>query len=161
MRVFRQSEDALALLLCIVPMEMLQKNHQVQIMGDQHLWAHPPALVGSKTQRNNGPHKKIRFFNLDPTGEFFRKGNNRTTKAGPHKPPSVRVCVCVCWVGQGGGKGVRLFREPAMYCFNVFHYQRLRSFVCQALWLWGKYCYEMIYLTTLYLTVHTPSNWAQ
>ncbi len=31
------------------------------------------------------------LFNLDPTGEIFRKGNNRTTIAGPHKPPSKAV----------------------------------------------------------------------
>ncbi len=38
--------------------------------------------------------------NLDPTGEFFRKGNNTTTIAGPPqatigKGACVGVCVCL------------------------------------------------------------------
>ncbi len=38
---------------------------------------------------------RFSLLNKNPTGEFFRKGNNRTTIAGPRKPDP-KGCVNVC-----------------------------------------------------------------
>ncbi len=51
------------------------------------------------------------LFYLDPTREFFRKGNNRTTIAGPKSPIHKVVCVC-----RGG---VCLF-DCLFVCFVLF-----------------------------------------
>ncbi len=51
----------------------------------------PTGLCGVQNTTEQWTPQENSLLNLDPTNKVFRKGNNRTTIAGPHKPPSLRV----------------------------------------------------------------------